>query len=138
MLNDDSVRHMNMRMKEVPEKYGLWDNVYDKRVIKSLDCNAQWQPNRKEQEKRSVEYIRFIFDFVPLDGKREVLKKFLNVIGWEENYWTVDKSLGTILAKGLCTSVFLCSAKKEEPLLMQSNPRYKAWPHVGLVTYSNF
>ncbi len=55
MLNDDSVRHMNMRMKEVPEKYGLWDNVYDKRVIKSLDCNAQWQPNRKEQEKRSVD-----------------------------------------------------------------------------------
>ena len=52
MLNDDSTRHQNLRMKEVPEKYGLWDNVYDKRVIRALDCNATWQPNRKEQERR--------------------------------------------------------------------------------------
>jgi len=46
MLNDDSVRHLNMRIKEVPEKYGLWDNVYDKRVVRVLDCNAQWAPGR--------------------------------------------------------------------------------------------
>ncbi len=52
MLSDDSVRHANLRMKDVPEKYGLWDNVYDKRVVRALDCNASWQPNRKEQERR--------------------------------------------------------------------------------------
>ena len=52
LLNDDSMRHLNMRTKEVPQKYGLWDNVYDKRVIRTLDTNAQWKPSRREREKR--------------------------------------------------------------------------------------
>ena len=52
LLNDDSMRHLNMKAKEVPQKYGLWDNVYDKRVIRSLATNAQWKPSRREREKR--------------------------------------------------------------------------------------
>lgn len=51
-MNDDTVRHLNLRIKDVPEKYGLWDNVYDKRVIRVLDCNSSWKPNRKEEERR--------------------------------------------------------------------------------------
>lgn len=51
-LNDDTMRNLNMKMKEVPERYGLWDDIYDKRVIRALDCNLQWKPNRKEEERR--------------------------------------------------------------------------------------
>ncbi len=58
MLNDDSVRHLNLPRKELPERYGLWDHVYDRRVIRTLDCNAQWTPNRRENERRKRERIK--------------------------------------------------------------------------------
>ena len=42
-----------MRKKDVKQKYGLWDNVYDKRVVRTLDTNTKWVPNKKEIEKRT-------------------------------------------------------------------------------------
>eukprot|EP00095_Tigriopus_kingsejongensis_P010898 maker-scaffold348_size200312-snap-gene-0.24 protein:Tk10898 transcript:maker-scaffold348_size200312-snap-gene-0.24-mRNA-1 annotation:"neuronal calcium sensor 2-like" len=51
-LDETSTRHLNMKTKQIPELYGLWDNIYDRRVIRTLDCNAKWVPNRKEVEKR--------------------------------------------------------------------------------------
>jgi hypothetical protein len=52
MLDEDATRHLQLKMREIPAEYGLWDRVYDKRVIRSLDCNAKWTPNRKEMERR--------------------------------------------------------------------------------------
>ncbi len=50
LLKDDSVRNMKYKAKDVRGKFGLWDNVYDRRVIRALDCNAKWEPNWKEKE----------------------------------------------------------------------------------------
>ncbi|TRY61666.1 hypothetical protein TCAL_05747 [Tigriopus californicus] len=51
-LDEANTRHLNVKLKKIPEMYGLWDNIYDRRVIRALDCNAKWIPNRKEVEKR--------------------------------------------------------------------------------------
>ena len=51
LFDDESVRHLNMKKKEVAAKYGLWDNVYDKRVVRTLDCNSKWAPNRSSKRK---------------------------------------------------------------------------------------
>ena len=53
LFNDEEVRHLNMKKKEVKNKYGLWDNVYDKRIIRTLDTNTKWAPSKKENEKRA-------------------------------------------------------------------------------------
>jgi cation transport regulator ChaB len=54
-LKDENVRNIKIRPKDVRGQFGLWDNVYDKRVIRALDCNARWEPNRKEKERRRKE-----------------------------------------------------------------------------------
>ena len=54
MLKDDAVRNMKIRSRDVRGKFGLWDNVYDRKVIRALNCNASWEPNRYRQKKGSV------------------------------------------------------------------------------------
>ena len=45
---EDATRNLKMKGKEVRGMFGLWDNVYDRRVIRALDVNSKWEPNRHD------------------------------------------------------------------------------------------
>ena len=39
-------------LRDAKEDYNLWDNVYGKDVIKSLENSQKWEPGKRERERR--------------------------------------------------------------------------------------
>ena len=45
---DKDATRSNVEIKEVRGLFGLWDQVYDRRVVRTLETNSKWIPNRRE------------------------------------------------------------------------------------------
>jgi hypothetical protein len=47
-------------LKNAAEVFGLWDNVYGKDAIRSLENSMRWDPSKKEKDKKLAKKVKFV------------------------------------------------------------------------------